>query len=550
MKLPIAARRLPLAALVAVVIVALGLRIGFGLAKTVFHVDEGISLGITDAGWPSPDARPYAGKWLDKIELERAVFSANLAKGGVDYGAIWKATAADVHPPLFYWAYATMRAVFGWDDYEAAALAMNCLLFLGSAALFILITRRFIKDPYLVAAALAIFAFSSATISETNFIRMYELLQACAMLFLWSAASVLFPKGGERGPVARALPFAGLFLSCFLGLLTQYYFLFLLPPVGLFALVWLLIKKRPWSLIVGIGAIAAGLALAYSVFPPMEQHLTTNYRATQMASNLAKNVGGFDLSSLGAFLGMVSENLVGWYLWVMGIVAAVAIAVARKVSAKARELTAASARAEGFPLGPFAAMAILASAFTLVVISLSAPYLTARYIVAFFPLYALGFCALMARTLDLSFARILLGGAAVIALVHGVLPGKLLGFHEDYALDEAPAYMSDALPVAIVSTDVGFGWKNMLPYIDIPRGKKVYVSIAAQTDDVDSALAYISSSTGVKEFHAFVDDFFYRKSSLAPEGRYGFFDVVKWAGEEQALQSIEIVPLEDEGSAE
>jgi hypothetical protein len=511
--------------------------------KNTFHVDEGFSAAITGGDWQAGvDPAPH-GVWIDGGELFDRCFCERLADGAsVDFARIAEATALDVHPPLYYWALAIARAIFGARNLALAGYALNLALFALSCALLTFVAVRVWGDRTAALLTLALFAFSSASISLSLFIRMYELLQTVCLAFLASASLVLFPSGKRGSPEraspsgrARSLAVAGICLSSFLGLMTHYYFLIFLAPVAVFSLAYLAMRKDPVSLLWAALATLVGLYLAYRAFPAMEEHLFGSYRSTQGLDQIVGASAAVRLGYLAAYLKILSTNLVP----LIAPVAVLAIAIsARLRGAEARRLVNVNVSGESSGTGtagnangvlpPFARAAFILFlcifAVTFTAIAISSPYRSARYVAAFFPEYALAFVGVTRLLLPAHPARVMIGAAAILVAAHGLNPANVCAFHEDYAVEPDPYYLRDGKPVIILAAAEGGGWKNMLPYVNVRRGTRVFVATAPIMADPSAYLSAIAKGSGSGEAYAIVDHFA-ASPAFKRIGHYGFFEV-------------------------
>lgn len=514
--------RVGIAIALAIVLAGGAVRGWFGAAKKTFHIDEGYSAALTNGKWVPGTDTAERDRWLDGDRLFAESFIDALAeRGASDDVAIYKATALDVHPPLYYWVFARARILLGVQRFAFAGYAMNMLFYVLSAALVALVAFRATRDWGSTLLALSIFVFSSTTISLTLFIRMYELLQFLCLAFLASALLVLYPTGeGRARVVSCSFGVVGLAAFAFLGLMTQYYFLFFVAPVAAVCLVVLVAQRRVGPLFWAILATVAGLYLAYRAFPEMRNHLTKSYRAKQSLKFLSKAGMAERLTSLWAFARIVSANLVPF----VALAALAVLAVVERVRKTARSARAGHERA-------LLAISLAVFAFTFVVISLSAPYRTSRYLGAFFPVYGLAFVLLSRALLSDRGARVLVGAAALLVLVHGIQPKNVNEFHEDYTLDADPFYMRGDTPLVVFATPEGASWKNILPYLNVGKGKRVYVAYAKIGESITARLSAIAKSSGSSEVYALVDDYFKNKPNFDRVGYYAFYDVYRVPGE-------------------
>lgn len=509
-----------------IIIAGLLLRGIYAGIKTNFHIDEGYSVALTNGNWEPRTDDVVRDQWITEKQIEGVSFTNTIEKTGkADFDGMAHATGLDVHPPLYYWIFAVVRVLFGAENFALAGYALNMVLYVITCVLLSCLVWRTWKDWYMVFFTLACFVFSSTSLSLTIFIRMYELLQMLCLAFLFCAFLVLFSNNSESGSGrATVLGIAGLFVTSYLGLMTQYYFLLFIAPVAAFALIYLLIRKRLDILLWCVLAVAVGLYLAFLSFPQMADHITGSYRAGQSINNLFKATMTRQLANFWAYVKILSENLVPPVV----LLAVAILAIIEKVR---KGKKAECAQADPDFRAPFALPAcillFLIFAFTFVVISVSAPYQTARYIASFFPVYAMLFTGFTYLVLSRKNARIMLGAAALLVMVHGVIPSNVCEFHEDYPLDAAAGYMHDDKPVIIMSTPDGGSWKNMLLYMNLGKSKRVFVASEPAFGDITQRLAHIAAGSGSSEAYAIVDNYYQVSPSLEKIGYYGFFNVYR-----------------------
>lgn len=509
------------------------LRVGFACSKSTWHVDEGISVALTNGSWEPGFAMPVKDRWMSADELRAIVFVDALAAAGkADYGMIAGATAKDVHPPLYYWLFAFMRVLSGAGNFLLAGYLLNILLYLVTALILAAILWRIFADPLTVLAGTALFVFSSGALSVTLFLRMYELLQTVSVGFF--ASALLVVSSARDGPDGRpcrhclGLGLGGLALFAYLGMLTQYYFIFVLIPVGAFSLVYLLLKKKFSTLIWGALSVEIALYLAYRTFPAMLQHLFFSYRAGQSLGNLVGSSAIAKLGNLWQYGGLISRNLIPVAIVLTVVLAGVVLRHGRRDTAKeiaeAKE-TAAAMASKLSGVRVLFLMAALVSVFSWAIISLSAPYQTLRYIVSFFPFFILAFVSLVHLLFPEQPAKKLAGtilcATALWVVVHGLIPANIGQFHEDYPIDADAYYVTDSTPLVIMSTIEAGSWKNMLMYINLRGDKPVYVA-----DSLMPAEAVARFKSG-DSYYAVVDTLFNADLPFEKIGYYGFYTVYR-----------------------
>lgn len=507
----------------------LGLRGAFMNTKTTWHVDEAISLSIVNDNWPNKKDTSYLNRWLPMKELSAIVFDNTLktAPMGELLANTSLQTGYDVHPPLYYWLLALTRKAVGPTSHSLAVFVLNGFLFLVSVYLCVLIAKKLRFSPLMTTAVLLCLAFAKGSVSSTIFARMYELLQVWVLLFAYSVLCIVHEDA--RKGVRVILPFLLLFLSVYEGLLTHYYMLFVILPVSLTALVLLAKKKRPdvimWSLLI----VIAALTLAMRTFPQMGMHLFGSYRAGESAQTLAGANLAERLRRLGAFVSIISSDFFPLVIAVLVIVVGAVVSRFRK-AASAPWLPAAGA-----------AVFTVASLFSVSIVALSSPYQTGRYVAALLPLIIFSIASLLTvfaqgelvvksgvKRFSQPIPAVLMLALAVSIVLGTVIDPKINEFHEDYVLDAKPEYLSDDLPVLLLSTTDAWSWKNMLIYKNISLDKNIYVTDAAGGKVVNTIIYDLAAETGVKSMYVILDTFFSRRPTLERVGFYGFFEVYKF----------------------
>ncbi len=162
---------------------------------------------------------------------------------------IWRATAYDVHPPLFYLSLAVVDRIA--PDPVRAGRALSFLLSVALVPVSYALTRLwFARGASILAATLT--ALSPAICSHATELRMYPLVGLLAGGLLWSAFRLL--RGEQNGWLWFALIACGT-----LGLYASYFFVPLLLAVAAAALA--AHPRQPRRLLMWLGALTAMAAL-------------------------------------------------------------------------------------------------------------------------------------------------------------------------------------------------------------------------------------------------------------------------------------------------
>lgn len=520
-------------ALIALITAGCALRFWYMAEKIDFHIDEGFSAAITNySRYPAKD-QPIRDKWVSSEEIFARAFTDRLEAARVpDFGEIARVTGEDVHPPLYYWLLAIVRKIAAVQIFQApakfafAGYTLNTVLFMLTALLLHFVAKRTSADARLSAAALALFCFSPAAASLTVFIRMYELLALACLLYFAAALAILNPRPREKGRrLMQAASYAGLGVAAFSGFMTQYYFLFCLAPVAAVSAAYLIREKRIRALGGAILATCLGILAALAVFPEAAVHLTSSYRATQSFEKTLTSSAGDKLWNMLAYFGMVRAYLVPSSV----VLLAAAILLADRLKARKSALSGSQAPREDHGnelqkkrLPKAVVLALSVFAFTMVIIPVSAPYQTARYIGAFFPLYILAFAGLMMRFLPARTATALTGAAAIVLLARALLAHSPMEFHEDYRLEPDTSYMRSNESLIICTTQDA-AWKNLMPYVNSIPGRNIYVTYPRNAADIGSILSKIARESDEETIIALVDEWFPKQPALERIGWYGFY---------------------------
>lgn len=516
-------------------IVALGLsvRIAVGALKTDFHVDEGITLALTNGSWKPPVVKPLFDRWMSKAELENLAFNSNLiASGRPDFAGIARATGADVHPPLFYWLFALARVIVGPAQHMAAILLLNGSCYLVTAVLLALMVIRanrgsLEEGKVQTLVILALFATTPVSVALTSFMRMYELSQLACAALACMATYVVFPGRDGKYGYGRPIAMAGLSIAFFAGTMTHYHFLFFALPLCLVAACLLLARAEISTLLWCVFSAGAGIFAADAVFPELRLHLLYSSRSHE----------GFDLASrifsgeAGAFFSRASAFLRMMILHVPVIASAVliwTIAAIRRLRSSGGPAASRGASPSTIPASFILLLAIPSAAASLA-IALTAPFATLRYLSPMVPVVVAAFaCAVLRGGRDSPVPRAgILALTAAVSLALCLLPGGVPSFHDEYPADQSPEYFRDSLPVIVVSNRQGFEWKNLLAYLVIPDNKRVFVTMRYEGGDMVRSLEEPLRLSGEKEAYVMIDVLFPPQEGMERIGYYGFFSVYR-----------------------
>ena len=256
-----------------------------GNKKEGMFVDEIYSYGLSNSyyapfvddikdlskGWAIYEKEDFQNYMEVQEETER--FS---------YSSVYYNQTQDVHPPLFYMVMHTVSSFFPFSHSKWIGLGINLFLFIVLIALLYYLCLRLFNRSDLALFFCAIYIFSTAGLSTALMIRMYALLTfltVCLAILVYCLMS-----GNNRWYI-----YVGLMLTTWMGLFTQYYFVFYLCFVSMAYLIWAIIKKQSIKniLLYVLFVILGGIIMLLS-FPSLVSHLFSDklVSGTNAFSNL------------------------------------------------------------------------------------------------------------------------------------------------------------------------------------------------------------------------------------------------------------------------
>ncbi|MGD9316678.1 MAG: glycosyltransferase family 39 protein, partial [Anaerolineae bacterium] len=152
-----------------------------------------------------------------------------------DLGAIARAAAGDIHPPLYYWLLSGWVRFFGTS--EAAVRALSALLGVVLVALTYALGRR-LMGRWVGLAAAVLAAIHPFQVYYSQEARMYMLL---AVLTAGAVLALVHLVEGSRSTLAG---WVALVLLEVAGLYTHYSFVFVVLILNLAYGLWLLLTRR------------------------------------------------------------------------------------------------------------------------------------------------------------------------------------------------------------------------------------------------------------------------------------------------------------------
>jgi hypothetical protein len=479
----------------------------FAVRKNGMFIDEIYTYGLSNSHY-APFLSSVAGGELRDVTLTRQELLDYVTVNdgeAADFGSVYYNQTRDVHPPLYYWLFNLASSLTPGVFSKWTGLALDGLLYLLTLlALYRLVLTLFDSRENAVAAVI-LYGLSGLGLSTFLMIRMYALLTLLTVLLAYWIARLM------REERRIWYPLVG--LTIFLGLLTQYYFVFYAFFVCAAYVFWAIGKKRWKSLLFFALFAFAGVGLLLLVFPACIAHLTADNlvsggNAVEQLSNLAQ----YKTRLLRFFLD-ARHGLKAAVLTALGALAGLLLCCRRlRAAGKRKEL-------------PWDSLVILAPALAaFVLVALISPVDEQRYIYNLAPLLAAAvsfLLALLERSLG-SFPRERLWKSAVLTVILGLAllvarrqPPMYL-YPEDPGLgDTYAAY--DALAAAHADAPCLYlTGMNAPPTKDL--GELLYFEDFFVTEDPDSAAldAYLAARPA-EECVVYIDVSAFWGSGFDPE---------------------------------
>ena len=460
-------RWLPLAA----VALCLAVAVGYCVAKRGYFVDEVWSYGYANSHYARvlSDTRggDLSGATLTRRDLLDYV---SVGEGErMDAGSVFHNQALDLHPPLFGLALnaASSLAPGTWSKWAGLGLNLACHA-VALVALWALL-RELGCSPAASACGVALWGLSRAGLSDVLYIRMYEMLTALTVLLALELAALM--RRGASGGARRLLP-AAVGATVFLGLMTQYYFAIYAFLACLAAGTHLLRRRRLGE----AGALAAcalaGVGLFLLAWPAALTHLG--------AGGAAPGTSGEGALATLLYVSAWPQRLLLFGLNTLKDMVVAILAWALSTWARIR-LGRGEGEAGGDGGAPSVVVASVAPGFlTLALVSLVAPYFSARYLYSSLPMVAVG----AALSLD-AWLRSAHGGRGRLAALAALAMMAAL-----FAFDVA-------MPSAYLGEEDARQREIMVPYAADPC---VYV-LGRESSDAGSIVADMSQLMEFEDVH-------------------------------------------------
>jgi len=288
--------------LLAIYSLALGIRIYWLSQKSGYHVDEGLTLAITNYSdyiqvKNYEYNREYTGKELKDMSL---IGKPGFKDALNDIKKLWKDNRDPPHTNLYYTFLRLSLVGIKTADMKQIAFRgglLNLIFFTVSFVFFFLLMRTLFPDSKLLQCGALFCAFlSTATISSTMFFRPYQIQEMLFIIFCFcfikTADTVKYISDNRKIYITRSVILLSLVLA--LTLLTGYYAIIF---AGLFGLYIIIVKCKEkkyaeikfYLLVLFLGFLFT-IALYQSYFSAFSSYRTAEVPRI-LFSNIFANLG-------------------------------------------------------------------------------------------------------------------------------------------------------------------------------------------------------------------------------------------------------------------
>jgi uncharacterized membrane protein len=237
--------------------------------KSDFFIDDVYSYGLSNSYYtPFLEDIPEQGNLTDIILTQEDLYQyITVSEGeGFRYDSVYFNQTQDVHPPLFYMFLHTICSFFPGKFSKWYGLSLNLLFFVLTLFLMDQIGKMLLEHRGTAILAMVLYGLSFHALSMVVLIRMYTMLTffTVCLTYVW-----LKIYSGETCRKYYIL----LTLLIFLGLFTQYFFVFFAFFSSAVYCLHELWKKRWKNMILYAVFALAGVALFYFAYPAVMDHM-------------------------------------------------------------------------------------------------------------------------------------------------------------------------------------------------------------------------------------------------------------------------------------
>ena len=255
------------AALLAALVVISAVCFLFASRKEGMFIDEIYSYGLANSYYAPFVTDLKDGDMLDKL-MTRQELVDYLSVGEDDafaFGSVYYNQVRDVHPPLYYWLLNIASSLSPGVFSMWTGLVLGYVIFMLTLILLYALVLELLDSRCAAVSAVLLYGLSTIGLSTMLMIRMYVLLALLTVLLAYGVVRLM-----RRGGVSACIISAA---AVFLGLLTQYYFVFYAFFLCGFYVIYALCRKEFKKAGIFAASAFAAVGLFILVFPACFDHL-------------------------------------------------------------------------------------------------------------------------------------------------------------------------------------------------------------------------------------------------------------------------------------
>ena len=297
--------------------VTLGIRIFWLTQKNGFHVDEGLSLAISCyneyiSAKNYEVSREYYGK---EVREESLVSDASFKDAFSDIGKLWKNNRDSPHTNFYYSLFRLSLIGLKTGDMKLIIFRgglLNLIFFTVSFIFFFLFVRLLFSNSVVIQFLSVACAFlSTAAISNTMFLRPYQLQETMFIIFCYYFIKNINIKNfictNRSVIINKILTLVCLSLVTAFTLLTGYYSVLLIGLFGIY-IVYVNFKNKTYKeILFYFFVLCLGFLFTFALYPKYFSGFTS-YRAAGTVRTLFMDVPGNIAASLAASVTLLVKH--------------------------------------------------------------------------------------------------------------------------------------------------------------------------------------------------------------------------------------------------
>ncbi len=501
-------KSLEITALIAIIVGLVINAIYWGTQKKGFVGDElGSHHFVCNVDYPSVNGdredERYAYSWHDSDYYNDYLTISDDER--FDITGVWESIKEDVHPPIFFILLEITLSLLPNHLTKWGGISLNIVFFILTLIILYCFAKRLLRSEVWAMVTTALYGISTGAISNVVFIRMYMLLTAITILFLyihyliWNAIL----EGDTAKKQYLLIAVGGLALA--LGVLTHYYFLVFGFFTCAFMVLGLTFKKKFKVMFVYAGIMLGALGLSVLVWNDIYLDLLTSSRGEQAVAGALNTSEWFGLISEYAVLIVGEISGIPFVCFAAGLVVLGAAYII--LSLKRREDGAEDRFDQRHMIFYQMIVAVIMDA---VIIAIVAPYRSGRYICNLLPAIMLILAFVLKGVVDKITAEkariitgIIIGVGALAMVISGYYVHHVNYLVPDYERVEEVLKDYHDLPVLLV-TDKNARYTSTTSSYFLKDFPNTYVVVAQMDKYLEEAFSEAALDEDMSEFVCFV----------------------------------------------